>query len=541
MLCVGKGAYGVVQLYGPDKVKKSPLSAIDKSVGFAPDQVVELSTLNFLREKGLAYVAPVLHEVRFSETAPTADIIMQLGEVLVPSKAALPDFGRYVYGLFKRLQALHSVGMFHCDLKPSNVVVCDEGGVGTRTAHLIDWGFIKMREHLAFGIFDHGTLSCVAPEILLAKVPPFVDMEAAEIWSVAALVLQLFILREAGDATAKSCRDVYARMMYLPCSGYDHLAGIFALLGLPAKTANTFYGSAAAYNPDEYPRLPGVRRRQTYLHDMPPHLEELLFAMLELEPSKRITWDGVVAHPFMRHYDDFVMDAVPLRDVESYTPSIHPKYGVEFMQPVLQWCWSVVVTAGQQVLYSFVAEIVCNAIHRTGVLEFILADAPAQTASPLATTSSLEALAPPAMDVHVAAKQLAVAALSLAYKFYSTGYLEATRLAELFGRLISPAQVTALEGMLLGSAAMPSLCCLFRRALISRVTLEARRQQRNLVSDKLVLLCANYSIGMYPESFTHEKDVAAVLRAHDDVEGVDWPLAANAATHAKLAQKFRYR
>lgn len=533
MLVVGNGAYGTVYLVSEDKVKKSPVMVNASLIGMMPDQVMELSVLKFLRETGVSFVAPVVHDVVFSTTAPTADIFMQRGEVLMGHKAGLPDFGRYVHGLFRRLHALHSVGMFHCDLKPANVIVCDEGGVGTRTAHLIDWGFAKMREHLAFNIFDQGTMSCLAPEILLAERSK-VDMEAAEIWSVAALVLQLFLMPDAHQA-AKCCPT--DRMLYLPACGYEHLLGAFALLGLPRAEPGSFYHKCSRYAAASFPAFPHHRRKvMKYVHAMPPHLEDLLFQMLDLDPGARPTWSNILTHPFMRHYDSFVVDAVASDALHWMEPvSLNAKYGVSFMQAVLRWCWTAVELVGQEIMYAFVAEIVCNAIHRTTILEDIVGEA---VPSPSSVSSSLPSLTPPSLT-EAAARRLVVAALSLAIKFDSADTLEVHELS-LLGHIVAPKELFQLESMMLGSAAMPSLCWMYRRNLTCRVTMEARRLQRNLVTEKFYLLMVNYIVGMYPQSFVDVKDAASIFRAHDHASEVDWPLQQDVSTYLKLSRKFGY-
>lgn len=135
------------------------------------------------------------------------------------------------------LDAAHRVGIVHCDVKPSNVLLAPDG-----TARLGDFGIARMLEHTAPTLEDvRGTVHFVAPEVL-----------------------------DGGQPTAAS--DIFALAR-----------AITAVVEADGQQSDSFLAAVARDMQGGSERIPRLRR---HLRNSPEALE-VLEAMLDPDPSHR--------------------------------------------------------------------------------------------------------------------------------------------------------------------------------------------------------------------------------------------------------------
>ena len=129
---------------------------------------------------------------------------------LVRSHGVLND-ARTVFLLRQAAQALaeaHGKGLVHCDIKPSNLMVCDRGGVPD-TVKVIDFGLVKSVD--AAEADDDGTTMLVTHATVVVGTPHYLAPEAirqmtigppADIYALGAVGFFLLTGRELFPGTA---------------------------------------------------------------------------------------------------------------------------------------------------------------------------------------------------------------------------------------------------------------------------------------------------------------------------------------------------
>jgi serine/threonine protein kinase len=148
---------------------------------------------------------------------------------------SLDEVVAIVRDVARGLLALEAVGIRHRDVKPSNIMLTDDGAV------LLDLGLAKQDDFSTLTAPDHvvGTLAYTAPEVL-----------------------------EGAEATTES--DVYG----LACTAFEALIGRPPFVGRRADVA-------AGHLSELPPRLDALRS------DVPPRVADVLDLGLEKEPAER--------------------------------------------------------------------------------------------------------------------------------------------------------------------------------------------------------------------------------------------------------------
>ncbi len=170
-------------------------------------------------------------------------------EEVVRFNGPLPA-GRVIHVLEQMAGSLaeaHDKGLIHRDVKPSNVILCERGGLFD-TVKLLDFGLVQEAEGIQAG--DRGD-----PSDVLIGTPLYMAPE---------------LIRHPGSASPRS--DLYA----VGCVGYYLLTGRTVFEGGSATEICASHLHDAPVPPAERAGLP-----------VPADLEELILACLEKDPQRR--------------------------------------------------------------------------------------------------------------------------------------------------------------------------------------------------------------------------------------------------------------
>ncbi|KWX12264.1 Kinase/ CMGC CDK [Giardia duodenalis assemblage B] len=190
----------------------------------------------------------------------------------------------FLYQLINGVNFCHSRRCLHRDLKPQNLLLSVSDASETPVLKIGDFGLAR-----AFGIpirqFTHEiiTLWYRPPEILLGSRH---YSTSVDIWSIACIWAEMLMKTPLfpGD------------------SEIDQLFKIFEILGLPDDT--TWPGVTAL--PDwkqSFPKFRGKTLKRVLGALLDDEGLDLLAAMLEMDPVKRISAKNALEHPYFSHND----------------------------------------------------------------------------------------------------------------------------------------------------------------------------------------------------------------------------------------------
>jgi len=181
----------------------------------------------------------------------------------------------FLYQLLRGIAYCHEHRVLHRDLKPQNLLINMTGEL-----KLADFGLAR-----AFGIpvrnYTHEvvTLWYRAPDVLLGsrKYSTSVD-----IWSVGCIFAEM----------------VNGRPLFPGASDADQLIKIFKILGTPSLATWPEITQLPDYK-DNFPVYPGVSLKKM-VRRLDPAGVDLLQRMLEYDPTKRISAESALHHPYFK-------------------------------------------------------------------------------------------------------------------------------------------------------------------------------------------------------------------------------------------------
>jgi serine/threonine protein kinase len=281
---IGEGTYGTVykaRVKSSNEfvaMKKIKLEAEDE--GVPSTAIREISLLKELNHQNIVRLLEVIHSEnklflvfefldqdlkKYMDTTPAMD------KMLVKS---------YMYQLCRGVAFCHSHRVLHRDLKPQNLLIDRHGNI-----KLADFGLAR-----AFGIpvrtYTHEvvTLWYRAPEILLGQRQYACPVD---IWSIGCIFSEM----------------VTKRPMLPGDSEIDELFRIFRTFGTPTEETWPGVSQLPDYTPS-FPRWSGVDVSKVILKgQLEPAGVDLLMAMMEYEPSKRISAKAALSHPYFDDLD----------------------------------------------------------------------------------------------------------------------------------------------------------------------------------------------------------------------------------------------
>ncbi|KAK9743041.1 hypothetical protein RND81_03G213000 [Saponaria officinalis] len=286
---VGRGAYGIVcaavnsQTREEVAIKKIS-SAFDNRVD-AKRTLREIKLLRHMNHDNVIALRDLIRPPRkdnFNDVYIVYELMdTDLHQIIRSNQTLTDDHCRYfLYQILRGLKYVHSANVLHRDLKPSNLLMnanCD--------LKIGDFGLARTTSETDFMTEYVVTRWYRAPELLLNCSE---YTAAIDIWSVGCIL-----------------GEIMTREPLFPGKDYVHqLKLITELIGAPDDSSLGFLRSD---NARKYVRqLPQYPRQQfsTRFPDASPMAVDLLERMLVFDPSRRITVDEALCHPFLASLHD---------------------------------------------------------------------------------------------------------------------------------------------------------------------------------------------------------------------------------------------
>jgi len=292
---VGSGAYGVVisaqdtHLNSRVAIKMVPKAFQDEID--AKRILREIKLLKHLKHDNIVGIVDMMPPMtRYVDDFHDVYIVSELMETdlyrIIYSKQSLSiDHVKYfTYQILRALKYIHSANVLHRDLKPSNLLVnsnCD--------LKICDFG-------LARGVLDDSQMKDQSKRPLLTEYVVTRWYRAPEI------MLACHEYDKPVDVWSTGCilAELLARKPYFPGDDYiDQLNLITSKLGkLPDKDLEFVTSEKARRFMRKLPNNKVVPLSKQF-PNAPPECIDLLRQMLQIHPSKRITVEEALKHPFM--------------------------------------------------------------------------------------------------------------------------------------------------------------------------------------------------------------------------------------------------
>ncbi|XP_023547510.1 mitogen-activated protein kinase homolog MMK2-like [Cucurbita pepo subsp. pepo] len=292
---VGRGAYGIVCAALNSETNEE---VAIKKVGNAFDNRIdakrtlrEIKLLLHMEHDNIIGLEDIIRPPQketFNDVCLVYELMdTDLNQIIRSNESLTDEHCRYfVYQLLRGLKYIHSANVLHRDLKPSNLFVnanCD--------LKIGDFGLARTTSETDFMTEYVVTRWYRAPELLLNCSE---YSGAIDIWSVGCIF-----------------GEIMHRQPLFPGRDYVHqLKLITELIGSPDDSSLGFLRSD---NPQKYFRLlPHFPRQQfsTRFPTMSPAAIDLLEKMLVFDPTKRITVDEALCHPYLAPLHDTNVEPV---------------------------------------------------------------------------------------------------------------------------------------------------------------------------------------------------------------------------------------
>ncbi|PRQ17603.1 putative mitogen-activated protein kinase CMGC-MAPK family [Rosa chinensis] len=286
---IGRGAYGIVcAAVNSDTHEEVAI----KKIGNAFDNIIDakrtLREIKLLRHMNHENVIGLKDIVRPPKKDNFNDVYIvyelmdtDLHQIIRSDQQLTDDHCQYfLYQLLRGLKYIHSANVLHRDLKPSNLLLnanCD--------LKIGDFGLARTTSETDFMTEYVVTRWYRAPELLLNCSE---YTAAIDIWSVGCIL-----------------GEIITREPLFPGKDYVHqLRLITELIGSPDDASLGFLRSD---NTRRYVKqLPQFRRQQfsARFPNMSPGALDLLEKMLVFDPTRRITVDEALCHPYLSSLHD---------------------------------------------------------------------------------------------------------------------------------------------------------------------------------------------------------------------------------------------
>ncbi|KAE8688750.1 Mitogen-activated protein kinase-like protein NTF6 [Hibiscus syriacus] len=281
---VGRGAYGIVCCATNSETKEE---VAIKKIGNAFDNRIdakrtlrEIKLLCHMDHDNIIKIKDIItppEKEKFDDVYIAYELMdTDLHQIIRSSQALTDDhFQYFLYQLLRGLKYIHSANVLHRDLKPSNLLLnanCD--------LKICDFGLARTTSETDFMTEYVVTRWYRAPELLLNCSE---YTAAIDIWSVGCILMEI-IRRE----------PLFSGKDYV-----QQLGLITQLLGSPEDSDLGFLRSDNARKyVKQLPRFPKQPFAEKF-PDLSPEAIDLAEKMLVFDPSKRITVDEALNHPYL--------------------------------------------------------------------------------------------------------------------------------------------------------------------------------------------------------------------------------------------------
>lgn len=316
---IGTGAYGVVvSAFDTRAQKRVAIKKIEKAFEhpvYAKRTLRELKIMRLMRHENILKLLTIqlpssLEEFNdlyiFTELMET-----DLSSVIKSSQPLTAEHIQFfLYQLLRGLKYLHSANILHRDLKPRNILVntnCD--------LKICDFGLSRAEligvELSAGSMSDYvATRWYRAPELILTYKK---YTKALDVWSVGTIFGELL-----------------RRKPLLPGNdSQEQLELIFSLIGSPSDEEIERVPNPRAR--EQLRRMPKRRGRplDQVFRDIEPQAIDLLSKMLVFDPTRRITVEQALQHPYFAslHFEEDEPSCIPVSRFD---------FGFEREQPSMQ-------------------------------------------------------------------------------------------------------------------------------------------------------------------------------------------------------------
>ena len=297
---VGSGAYGVV-VAAKDKAEESEnnlvaIKKIEKAFEhkvFALRTLRELKIMRLLDHENVLSVKTILNPgslEAFKEIYVVTELMETDLAQIIKSNQVLSDEHTqfFVYQILRGLKYIHSCGILHRDLKPRNLLVnsncdlkiCDFGLARANIPQLMT-SSAQMTDYIATRWYR-------APEVILSWKQ---YTAAIDVWSVGCILAELIRRKPLLPATSEQ----------------EQMHMITELVGNPdSKLINMIEDEDNRTFMMQLPKRRGQDFKEIFKGASNPDAIDLVKRMLIFDPTKRITIEEALAHPYMKnlHYEE---------------------------------------------------------------------------------------------------------------------------------------------------------------------------------------------------------------------------------------------
>uniref|UniRef100_A0A0C9RGX2 Mitogen-activated protein kinase n=1 Tax=Wollemia nobilis TaxID=56998 RepID=A0A0C9RGX2_9CONI len=289
LLPIGKGAYGIVcSAVNSETAEhvaiKKIANAFDNRID-AKRTLREIKLLRHMEHENVVAIRDIIPPPQrdaFDDVYIAYELMdTDLHQIIRSNQALSEEHCKYfLYQILRGLKYIHSANVLHRDLKPSNLLLnanCD--------LKICDFGLARITSETDFMTEYVVTRWYRAPELLLNSSE---YTAAIDVWSVGCIFMELM-----------------NRQPLFP--GRDHVHQLRLLTELIGTPGDDDLGFVRSDNARRFIRQMHRYPRQSFAQKFPhvhPLAIDLCEKMLTFDPTKRITVENALAHPYLASLHD---------------------------------------------------------------------------------------------------------------------------------------------------------------------------------------------------------------------------------------------